>query len=161
MKTKLFIPLLLFICSQSYSSEKFVIPINVSPHDAEVLVDGKLMGVGNLNLNLKEAKTFNLVIQRKGYLPQKVVFKYLNSYLVLHGLDKTDQKYKDGKVYSKGENKTYYFTLTKDDRPIDNEQNSEEQQKKEKSIIESKKIFFYGYDFTKFKLIDPKRFDQD
>jgi len=116
MKSKILIFLLLAICHQSYSIYKFIIPINVVPNDAEIWVEGKLMGKGNITLILKEAKVINVLIQREGYVSEIVVFKYMNAVHVKRGRDKSDSKFNEGKVYSRGDNDTYQFTLIHDDK---------------------------------------------
>ena len=116
MKSKILIFLLLAICHQSYSIYKFIIPINVVPNDAEIWVEGKLMGKGNITLILKEAKVINVLIQREGYVSEIVVFKYMNAIHVNRGRDKSDSKFNEGKVYSRGDNDTYQFTLIHDDK---------------------------------------------
>ena len=154
MKSKIFTFLLFAISFQSYSFSKFIIPINVVPSEAEIWVDGKLIGVGSVTITLKDAKVFNLVIQSNGYVSEKIDFKFMKKSDIEKGLNKTLPIFKNSKVYSRGTNDVYNFTLQKESIiPIE--------YLTEKDVFEQKKITFYGYDFSNFQLADAKRMGQD
>ena len=113
MKSKIFIFLLLAICHQSYSF-KVEITINVVPNKAEIWLDGRLIGIGKAVLTLKQAKVLNLSIQYKGYISEKVVFKYMRNGYRNRELAKSNPIYKDCILYTRYAKDTYEFVLKLD-----------------------------------------------